>query len=62
MGEIVRGRFLVTRWGPPVGVVEDGEDAVTDLYRVWPEGAAPSRMAPLAQLIGELRPAARKPR
>ena len=32
MGEIVRGRFLVTRWGPPVGVVEDGKDAVTDLY------------------------------
>ncbi len=30
MGEIVRGRFLVRRWGPPVDVVEDGAVYVED--------------------------------
>ena len=30
MGEIVRGRFLVTRWGPPAAVIEDGAVHVED--------------------------------
>ena len=30
MGEIVRGRFLVRRWGPPADVVEDGAVYVED--------------------------------
>ena len=30
MGEIVRGRFLVRRWGPPVDVAEDGAVYVED--------------------------------